>query len=139
MVLSELLLIEKNISRGIPNHEYFNPFRMRRCSSRSMILLIDYNFGIKTELTKYLKRSCWCFGEFLNNIFPSTIFSTLLLPARFHQNCQAAFDHCEHYNGLLYICPIEESQRKKTTTCMYAHYRSGVAQVRQDFMTCQLS
>ena len=33
-------------------------------------------------------------GSVIDNIFPSNIFPTLLFPARFHQNCQAAFGHC---------------------------------------------
>ena len=35
-------------------------------------------------------------GYALIDIPPSNIFLTMLLSARFHQNCQAAFGHCEH-------------------------------------------
>ena len=35
-------------------------------------------------------------GNVMINISPSNIFQTMLLLARFHQNCQAAFGRCEH-------------------------------------------
>ena len=37
----------------------------------------------------------------LNNISPSNIYLTLLLLARFHQNCQAAFGCCELTFGMI--------------------------------------
>ena len=36
-------------------------------------------------------------GNILVNISPSNIFFTILLPARFHQNCEASFGRREYY------------------------------------------
>ena len=53
----------------------------------------DNIFKIENDFAKYLKVGGWqCFHK---HFFPN-IFLTMLLSARFHQNCQAGFGRYEH-------------------------------------------
>ena len=71
----------------------FNLFLLlQKLSSGSTILL-----AITLE-SKMIVKNIWrrVVGNVLMNISPSTFFLTVLQPARFHQNCQAALGSCEH-------------------------------------------
>ena len=61
------------------------------------LILLENIFEIKNFITKYLYERV--VGNVLNNIHPSTIFPCMVFPAKFHQNCQATFGRCGHYNG----------------------------------------
>ena len=54
-----------------------------------MLIKRSLEYGVWIYDTFYI-------GTVMNNICPSNIILTLLLPAQYYQNCQATFCHCEH-------------------------------------------
>ena len=65
---------------------------LQKVSSGSVILL-----RITLDVIMILQNiSGRVVGYVLVHISPSNIFVTMLLPARFHQKCQAAFGRCKH-------------------------------------------
>ena len=95
----EVLLFWRNESSAKPIWTYViaEPIQaqefLQKLSSGSVILLM-ITMELRMNFQNIWRRVV---GNVLNNMCPSNIFPTLLLPSRFHQNLPAAFDRGDCY------------------------------------------